>query len=149
MKDETIQYKTDIFGSLFYLANRLETIIDRDFAQYDFTAKQWFLMAVIGRFFDTPPKLIDVSEWMGSSYQNIKQLALKLERIGFVKMERDINDRRAIRLALTEKCKQFFLNHAPEDYNFINKMYQGFEPHDIVNFMNYFNKIINNIKSMQ
>jgi len=40
--------------------------------------------------------------FMGSSRQNVKQLALKLEENDYLKIEKDENDARVIRLKLTK-----------------------------------------------
>lgn len=46
---------------------------------------------------------------MGTSHQNVKQLANKLKERGFLDIERDKEDCRAIRLKIKEKSYYFWL----------------------------------------
>ena len=140
---------TDIFGSLFYLTNRFQTIIDRNFIKYDLTTKQWFLIAVIGRFFDAPPNLIDVAELMGSSYQNVKQLALKLEQKGYVTLKRDEKDKRALRISLTNKCEEFGKSHQDENYEFFVQLFQDFDSSEITQLLKLLNKLTDRAKRIE
>ncbi|MDF2614034.1 MAG: transcriptional regulator [Clostridia bacterium] len=118
-----------IFGSLFLLANRLQVIGDR--WDPDITMKQWFLIVMIAQFGDTPPKLSEVAEFMGSSRQNVKQLALKLEERGFVNIQKDEFDNRAIRLRLTESCKIFFKNREDRENYFLEELYKDFSVEEL------------------
>ena len=49
----------------------------------------------------------DLSEVMGSSHQNVKQILLKLESKGFVLMMVDEKDKRKQRYFVTDKCRKF------------------------------------------
>jgi len=120
-----------IFGSLFLLANRLQVIGDR--WDTDITMKQWFLIAMIAQFGDAPPKLSEVAEFMGSSRQNVKQLALKLEERGLVNIEKDKADNRVIRLKLTEACEVFFKNREDRENYFLKELYKDFSEEEVDN----------------
>ena len=96
-----------IFGSLFLVANRLQVIGDNYLGKDGITTKQWFLSAIISQF-KKPPTLREVAEIMGSSRQNVKQLALKLCEKEFLTIEKDEQDARALRLKLTEKSRLFW-----------------------------------------
>lgn len=146
--EKSIEEMTEIFGSLFYITNRLQTIIDRSYSAYGLTAKQWFLVVVIERFFTEPPKLIDVAEAMGSSYQNVKQLALKLESKGFAKLERDPLDKRAIRISLTDQCGEFSNKHAKEGIPFLNQLFSSYTPQDVSQFLIYLSSLMGKLKAI-
>lgn len=113
-----------IFGSLFLLANRLQVMGDRWDA--DITMKQWFLIAMIAQFKEKPPTLTEVAEFIGSSRQNVKQLALKLEKRNFVRIEKDEQDSRAVRLLLTDECQEFFLKRQSREQAYLTELYKGF-----------------------
>ncbi|NLG04473.1 MAG: MarR family transcriptional regulator, partial [Clostridia bacterium] len=68
--------------------------------------KQCFLIICI-RLFNHPPAIKDISELVGSSHQNVKQLLLKLEKNGFVKIVPDEEDLRKQRVILTDKAIEF------------------------------------------
>ncbi|HEX3047885.1 MAG TPA: MarR family transcriptional regulator [Bacillota bacterium] len=110
-----------IFGGLFILSNKLQVIGDRILEE--FTTKQWLLTVVIANCGDTPPTLREVSEAMGSSHQNVKQLALKLQEKGFLQIEKDERDSRALRLKLTEKCNSYWKRRQTEDEQFIKNLF--------------------------
>lgn len=75
-----IEDRVRIFGGLFLVSNRLETIGNEFLGEL--TTKQWFFLAVLFTFFTEPPTLSQLSQFMGSSHQNLKQIALKLEKRG-------------------------------------------------------------------
>lgn len=120
---EILEKQRFIFGSLFLLANKLQVILDRNLAP-DLTAKQWFLTAVIDELFEAPPTLNEVAAAMGSSHQNVKQLALKLQEKGFLQMEKDEHDRRALRLKLTEKSSVFWEQRQDADMRFFKELFK-------------------------
>ena len=118
--------ETYLFGNLFYLANKLQVVIDQDFAQYDLTTKQWYLMIVLGEFFKTPPTLKVLASKMGTSHQNAKQLALKLEKKGFLTLKKDSSDGRALRVEMTSYCQSFWEKRSEIDVNFFEKLFKDF-----------------------
>lgn len=130
-----ISEMADVFGGIFYLSNTLQTIIDRDLSDKSLTTKQWYLLAVTSRFFTYPPKLSEVAEQMGTSYQNVKQLALKLEKTGFVELKRDENDKRALRIMLTEACEEYFKGHHEFSVRFFDSIFRLFSPAEIDDFL--------------
>lgn len=75
MKDQKF-----VFGSVLVISNRMDALLERELKEYDVTAKQWLLTAVLANSFDKPPTIKEVAGEMGSSHQNVKQLALKLEQ---------------------------------------------------------------------
>ncbi len=126
---EEVNKKQFIFGSIFLLANRLQMIGDRD--NQDITMKQWFLIVMISQFGETSPRLNEVAEFMGSSRQNIKQLALKLEQRGFLHIEKDKHDSRAIRLKVTAVCKVFFKERQDREIAFLKELYKDLSEEEI------------------
>lgn len=118
IKKETNQ-QAFIFGNLFLLANRLQMVCDQYLEKENLTTKQWLLLAAIAQFTDRSPTLTEVAELLGYSRQNIKQLALKLEKKGFVEIQKDEQDTRAYRIVLTQKCHLFWKNRENMDNKLI------------------------------
>ena len=98
---------TFVFGSLFVTANLMETLLDRAFASYGITSKQWLLLITIQSLFQEAPTVSQVAAAMGTSHQNVKQVALNLEKRGFLRLEKDKQDARAVRLFVTDACRAF------------------------------------------
>jgi DNA-binding MarR family transcriptional regulator len=135
-----------IFGSIFLLANKLQVIGDKFLGVDDITTRQWFLTVMISQFKDEPPTLSEVAELMGSSHQNVKQLALKLESKGFIKIEKDEKDGRALRLRLTEKCNLFWEKREEVDNNYIRELFKTLNEEEIDNIYSGFNKLFESIE---
>lgn len=137
-----------IFGSLFLLANKLQVIGDQYLGKDDMTTKQWFLTVMISQFRDNPPTLSEVAELMGSSRQNVKQLALKLEEKEFLRIEKDEQDARALRLKLTEKSQVFWEKRENQDNQFIIELFSSFNEEEINTMANCFGKLVEKIEKM-
>ena len=113
------------FGLLFTASNRLETVGDHYLGEL--TAKQWYLLLVLTTFFDRPPTLTQLAGQMGSSRQNVKQLALKLAAKGFVELVDDPRDRRALRVRPTPRLAAYQQRRQAQDAAFIDRLFADCE----------------------
>ena len=114
-------------GLLSAFDNRYQAAADRYFKEI--TWKQFFAIICINLCKD-PPTLNDLSEVMGSSHQNVKQILLKLESTGFVSMMNDENDKRKQRFKVTEKCRRFMEendNNSRTSAQVIGQIYEGID----------------------
>lgn len=146
MKDSAVFEKQKfIFGSLFLLTNKLQVLADRSLAAQGITIKQWFLTAVIEQFGSNYPTLNEVSEAMGSSHQNVKQIALKLEKKGFLQIQKDERDSRAIRFRLTEKSYDFWQKRYVEDKQFICGLFENLSEEEVNSMYECMNKLYQGI----
>lgn len=135
-----------IFGSLFLLANKLQVIGDQFLAKDGMTIKQWFLTVMISQFPGGSPTLGEVAQLMGSSHQNVKQLAIKLHEKGFLEIEKDSQDGRAIRLKLTEKSYLYWQNRDLEGINFVKELFKDLTEEELKTTYNSFKKIFERIE---
>lgn len=101
-KIESLKDRKFVFGSIQIVANKMDTLLERDLKEYDITFKQWFLTIVVENSFDSPPTIKETAKAMGTSHQNIKQIALKLEQKGLIALEKDKKDARVTRIRLTD-----------------------------------------------
>lgn len=131
----------NVVGSLFLLTNRLQTVMDRDFEKKGLTTKQWFMMAVISKLFTSPPKLSDIASSMGSSYQNVKQIALKLEKSGYVTLEKDPKDQRVIRITIAAHYENFWEEQVEEDVALLESLFDHFTASEISQFVDYIERL--------
>ena len=122
---EQMEDRTFVFGSLFVVANRLETLLDRAFAPYGITSKQWLLLITVQSLFVEPPTISQVAAAMGTSHQNVKQVALNLEKHGFLRLEKDKQDARAIRLFVTDACRAFAQETQQAGEQFMQQAFRG------------------------
>ena len=137
-----------IFGTLICVANRIDTLLERELKDYKMTAKQWFLAAIIDSLFDEAPTIKEVSKAIGSSHQNVKQVALKLNKNGFINFEKDHNDARATRLVLTEACKDLGNTMNCKSSDFMDKVFAGISQNELTEVRAFLQKLWDNMASM-
>lgn len=146
--EEDLYREKIIYGSIFFFANRLQVVMDRFLREQGITSKQWFLTVTIQEFFKEPPTLNEVSRAMGSSYQNVKQLALKLEEKGFLKIEKDSKDRRVLRLKLTQESQIFWESREDESKNFLLSFFKGLSQEELNYMYSGFEKLGENLERL-
>lgn len=95
--------KNLLFAGIFIQENKLHAVYDR---YNEMSCKQWLLMAVCNAF-DTPPDLSTLAEAMGCSRQNVKKLALHLEKDGYITLEKSPGDARSLCVKKTPKGMEF------------------------------------------
>lgn len=134
-----------IFGSIFLIANKLQAIGDQYLGEDGMTTRQWFLSIMIAQFENQAPTLTEVAQVMGSSHQNVKQLALKLEKKGFIRIDKDPTDGRAIRLSLTPKCRAFWMERREKDDAFIRNLFNDIDEDELEVMQSAIKKILRKI----
>lgn len=137
-----------IFASLLIISNRMDTMLERELKEFGVTTKQWFLTATIDSLFDNPPTMTAVAREMGSSYQNIKQVALKLQQKGLLELEKDKKDARVTRLRTTEQCQALWEKTQPKGTVFMENMFKGIDREDLLRARNMLQKIQVNLNEM-
>ena len=143
MKDQKF-----VFGSVQIVANRIDTLLERELKEYDVTAKQWFLTVVIDNSFDKPPTIKEVARQMGSSHQNIKQVALKLEQKGLLVLEKDKRDARVTRLRLTEESFRFWKTTQTKASIFTKALFEGIDEEEMSKAKAVLQKMMSNLSQM-
>lgn len=103
-KDRILTIREDIFQ----LSKLFETIANQN--SPGITVKQLHLLETIANF---PPNVLTISTlagFAGSSRQNVKKMALILERGNLIKLSKDDQDGRVLRVEITEEG-QNAINH--------------------------------------
>ncbi len=130
--DELLNRKRYIIVKLLSLSSKLKVHSDRSIANDGVTIKQWVLITAIAQFESVNPSLTEVAELMNSSHQNIKQLALKLQHNGYIQMETDVNDHRAVRLRLKEKSYECWRRIEERLTRMLQELFQDFDRNEII-----------------
>lgn len=94
---------------------RLRRLLERELAPSGITVQQGSMLSWIEAQAE-PPTLKLVAEGLGMTHQNVKQIALALERKGFLEIAADPADRRARRLVLTEQHRRFWRERNVDDF---------------------------------
>ncbi len=134
-------------GTLMALSNRMQAAGDSFYQEITF--KQFFLLICLNLFRGNAPTINELSDVMGSSHQNVKQMVLKLEKNGFVKTYVDPLDRRKIRIAMTDKVNQLNEKYDEGEDEFFRAMYQNISADELKITINTITKIENNIRNMK
>lgn len=142
---DNLQY---LFGSIFVISNRVDALLQREFNEFDITTKQWFLSIVIDNLFDNPPTIKEAAAEMGSSHQNVKQIALKLEQKGLLTLERDKEDGRVTRLKLTENGNDFWIKIKREGTSFTRELFNNIDKDELVVTRRVMKKMLLNINEL-
>ena len=117
-----------LLGLMSAFENRFQTIADN--VMKEISWKQFFAIICINMCKE-PPTINELSEILGSSHQNIKQILLKLESKGFVNFQEDKQDKRKQRINLTKKCLNFCEKNNETSAQIMQKMFQGIPEKDI------------------
>lgn len=147
-KLDSMQDQKFVFGSVLIVANRMDTLLDRALKEYDITAKQWFMTAFIDKSFDKPATIKEVAREMGTSHQNVKQVALKLKEKGMVALEKDKKDARVTRIMLTDESYKFAEITQSKAAAFTQALFKGIEKDEMAKARVVLQKMMSNLKEM-
>ncbi len=111
-----------LLGLLSAFDNRFQAMADKTMEEISW--KQFFTIICINLCKENP-SIKELAEIMGSSHQNVKQILLKLEKKGFVKITLDEKDRRKQRVELTEYCMEFCEKNNDVSNQIMVRMFQG------------------------
>jgi len=95
-----------VFGSILLLANKMQIWGDKILE--DLTLKQWFLLMLISKMKKINPTINEVSEFTGTSRQNVKKLLEQLEEKKYLKIKKSKTDARALNVSLLKKTYDYF-----------------------------------------
>jgi len=121
--------KAYIFGTIFTLSNKLQMLGDQ--MDPKLTVKQWMFLAGIVKSNNHSPTISEVAGLIGSSRQNVKKMAIILEKRGFISMSKDKRDARIVRLTLTECCNKYLKQREQKENAFIEAIFQNLGSQDL------------------
>lgn len=142
MKLKGISEEYAIYGTLFSLSNRIQTIGDKEFT--DITMKQHFLMIALGMF-EEPPTLKEMAELIGCSYQNVKRMAEHLHKGEYLNILQDSKDKRKLLLVSTGKLEGMADSNPEKTIVFMSQLYKNIPREDLVTTLNTLMKMDKNI----
>jgi len=141
------EYEREVTVRLFQASNALQILLDKMLKSEQLTAKQFFMMIVIGSFAHDP-NISELSDAFKTSHQNVKQVLLKLKKNGFVRMYKDEDDGRITRVSFTKKAISFWASRDRDDEKKMQALYDGIsiEHMDIV--LNSLMTVMGNVERM-
>ena len=132
-----------LIGLLSAFENRFQAVADSFFEEI--TWKQFFAIICINLCRESPT-INELSEVMGSSHQNVKQILLKLEKKGFVEMIADEKDRRKQRIVTTKKCEDFCQRNDHGSKIQMNKIFEGISQEQLITTIQTISQMERNLK---
>lgn len=137
--------KNLIFSSVFIIENMLHAIVDRN---NNVSCKQWLLMAFVKQF-PYPVDLTTLGEALGCSRQNIKKLALQLEKEGYIKLFKSETDARKTCIQFTKKGEQFNEKNTELSKKVFENLYSEFTKEDIDKYFELSVKMMHGIEKLE
>lgn len=134
-----------IMGFFFIIANKLQAVGDIYMRKDNMTTKQWLLTNIIEQYEEESPILSEVAWEMNTSHQNAKLIALKLEKKGFLSIEKDNIDKRKLRLKLTKKSDNFWEKRGSQDSKLLSQLFSNLTDNEINSLCIIFPKVHNQI----
>lgn len=127
---EEMDQERALFGMFFAFGNRLQVAGDSFYDEI--TCKQFFLLICLSLFQEQAPTINELSDVMGSSHQNVKQIINKLKEKGFVHIEWDKNDKRKMRIYPTDKVNELGQRYEEQEKAFMQHLYKGVSTEQII-----------------
>lgn len=133
-----------LLGLLSAFDNRFQAMADKTMGEISW--KQFFAIICINLCREKPT-IRELAEIMGCSHQNIKQILIKLEKKGFVRLYADSKDRRKQRIELTEYCIKFCQKNDDTSRQVMAAMFEGISQEQLQTTIQTIIQIESNMKS--
>lgn len=118
-----------LLGLISAFENRFQAVADS--VMKEISWKQFFAIICINMC-KQPPTLKELSEILGSSHQNVKQILIKLEKKNFISFQTDEKDKRKQRIVITDYCREFCDKNDEMSISIMKRMFSGIPEKDIV-----------------
>lgn len=138
-----------LFGALFGIGNKMETLMERGIAHFGITPRQWYLAAIVRGIFDGgTPTLKETAKAMGTSHQNVKQIALKLVEKDLAELRKDEGDQRVTRIHLNGEQEVFWSSVSKTGEDFRQEVFAGIGDDDLETARKVLETIWGNLERM-
>ncbi|MCU0295842.1 MAG: MarR family transcriptional regulator [Candidatus Nanopelagicales bacterium] len=118
-----------LFRTVIVLASHLRVGMDQRLADIDLTTQQVAVLTVVEAAAE-PPTLGEVAAVLGTSHQNVRQIASLLERKGLLTVVVDVSDRRVRRLDVTPAVAALFEGRDPADHRAVEEWMSVLSPEE-------------------
>ena len=137
-----------LLGLLSAFDNRYQTAADAFFKEI--TWKQFFAIICINLCKEAPT-INELSDVMGSSHQNVKQILLRLEKKGFVSTIVDKKDKRKQRIIVTDAARTFLEendNNGQQSQYIIGRIFEGIDEKSLMGTIQTIMKMERNLSEL-
>ena len=137
-----------LLGLLSAFDNRYQAAADAFFKEI--TWKQFFAIICINLCREAPT-INELSDVMGSSHQNVKQILLRLEKKGFVSTIADAKDKRKQRIIVTDEARTFLEkndNNGQQSQYIIGRIFEGIDEKSLMGTIQTIMKMERNLSKL-
>ena len=133
-----------IFLSIFVLQNRMQTAGEK--LQTKISMKQWLLLAMTACC-PEPRTLTNIGNLMGCSRQNVKKLALALEKKGFVHLQLSSNN--SVLVELTEDVQRYAEEIGERQMKALSLLFSDFSEEEIGQLFFLYSKLYTGLERVE
>ena len=137
-----------LLGLLSAFDNRYQAAADAFFKEI--TWKQFFAIICINLCKEAPT-INELSDVMGSSHQNVKQILLRLEKKGFISTVADQKDKRKQRIIVTDAARNFMDendNNGQQSRYIIGRIFDGIGEENLMTTIQTIMKMERNLSEL-
>ena len=137
-----------LLGLLSAFDNRYQAAADAFFKEI--TWKQFFAIICINLCKEAPT-INELSDVMGSSHQNVKQILLRLEKKGFISTFEDEKDKRKQRIDVTDAARDFLENNdnnGKQSQYIIGRIFEGVDNKSLMTTIQTIMKMERNLSEL-
>lgn len=133
-----------IFSSIFIMQNRMQTAGEK--IQTQISMKQWLLLAMAGSC-PEPRTLTNLGTLMGCSRQNVKKLALALEKQGYVELILGSNN--SVQVQFTGKAFEYAKEMEERHAKTLQLLFEDFSEDEIQQLFHLYSKLYAGIERVE
>lgn len=139
-----LQKEQAVFASVFVIQNRLQTACEK--VQTDISMRQWHLLAMT-QVCEKPKTLTNIGELMGCSRQNVKNLAMSLNKKGFVEFVYGANN--SVLIEITERANEYLSSMSGRHLNVLNGLFSAFTEGEVDALFRLQNKLLDGLGQVE
>lgn len=114
------------------VARKWEVLFNRAYPDDDLTLKQMMVMILINQHKEKPLTIKGAASALGTSHQNVKALAVQLEKKGFIRVDKAKNDRRVSHLVMLEENTEYWAKRNKTDDIILDGFFEGVTEEELV-----------------
>lgn len=141
---DTLHRMQAIFSSIFVLQNRMQTAGEK--LQTEISMKQWLLLAMT-ECCQKPRTLTNIGNLMGCSRQNVKKLALALEKKGFVHLQ--LSNSNSVLVELTEEVQRYTKEIGERQMKALSLLFSDFSEEEIEQLFFLYSKLYTGLERVE
>lgn len=145
---DNMDSKTYLFGAIFVIANKLQQLGD----EFDerITLKQWRVLTAISFLQgEIGASISNIAEFTSSSGQNVKKIAVILEKKKYINIIQDSRDARYVRMFITKQAEELFDERKQREKDFLGDLFNGLDDKTIDVMNEGYRKLFANMEGMQ